>query len=274
MYSDSLDSSLSFTSICYSFCLGFRQSVNTIRYQRFQTLKSARTSDNFLSPIFSPYSLSQRKSRLVILSPWKVPCNWFLAILHLDGSLEDISPEQIYRANFRRFLPSFHFCYRFFKSNIYLFILVFSDPIIFCLFLFLSSIFPVFYFLSFSSVFLCISVILFLLLSLSLPALYLSPLTFFVYHLFFHSAFVSLSLSLSSLFLLVFLLLFFFTCLLLHSPYSFLYFFGYICFIVIILLSFFSCIFYLSFFVCLFCLFFYIFLSLLFFLFCSFFYSL
>ena len=161
------------------------------------------------------------------------------------GSLEDISPAQIYRANFISVVFFLHCCYRFSKRNIYLFILVFSDPILFCLFIFLSSIFPVFYFLSFSSVFLCISLILFLLMSLSLPALYLSPLTYFVYHLFSHSA--SISLSLCSLFLVGFLLLSFFTCLLLHSTYSFLYLFGYMRFI-IILLYFFSCIFYLSFF--------------------------
>ena len=54
--------------------------------------------------------------------------------------------------------------------------------------------------------------------SLSLPALYLSPLTYFVYHLFSHSA--SISLSLSSLFLVGFLLLSFFTCLLLLLLFS------------------------------------------------------
>ena len=97
--------------------------------------------------------------------------------------------------------------------------------------------------------------------SLSLPALYLSPLTYFVYHLFSHSA--SISLSLSSLFLVGFLLLSFFTCLLLHSTYSFLYLFGYMRFI-IILLYFFSCIFYLSFFLSAFSAYF----STFFFLFC------
>ena len=77
--------------------------------------------------------------------------------------------------------------------------LVFSDPILFCLFLFLYTSFHVFYFLSFSSVCLCIystfsfSFCLFLCLSSTffLAALYLSPLIFFVYHLLSLSASVS-----------------------------------------------------------------------------------
>ena len=74
------------------------------------------------------------------------------------GSLEDISPAQIYRADLNSvvfFLLSFVAIYS--LNETYFSILVFSDPILFSLFLFLCSTFPVFYFLSFSSVFLCIS---------------------------------------------------------------------------------------------------------------------
>ena len=81
----------------------------------------------------------------------------------------------------------------------YLFILVFSDPIIFCLFLFLYTTFPVFYYLSFSSVCLCISstfsfsFCLFLCLSSTsfLAVIHLYPLIFLVYHL--HSLSASVS---------------------------------------------------------------------------------
>ena len=74
-----------------------------------------------------------------------------------------------FRPQFRHFLPSFLCCYLFSKWNIYFFILVFSDPILFNLFshvlLFLSSIF------------------------------YLSPLSFFEYPLFLFLHFLSLSFS-------------------------------------------------------------------------------
>ena len=43
------------------------------------------------------------------------------------------------RPQFRCFLPSFLCCYVFSKWNIYFFILVFSDPILFCRFLFLYT---------------------------------------------------------------------------------------------------------------------------------------
>ena len=68
-----------------------------------------------------------------------------------------LSTDTSYGHQFRCFLPSFFCCYLFSKWNIYFFILVFSDPILFSLFLFLCSTFPVFYFLSFPSVFLCTS---------------------------------------------------------------------------------------------------------------------
>ena len=111
------------------------------------------------------------------------------------GSLEDISPAQIYRADLNSvvfFLLSFVAIYS--LNETYFSILVFSDPILFSLFLFLCSVFPVFYFLSFSSVLLCIfSTFSLLLLSLSstffLAAFYLSPLTFLVYHLVFSFCF-------------------------------------------------------------------------------------
>ena len=97
---------------------------------------------------------------------------------------------------FHCFLPSFLYCYLISKWKIYFFILVFSDPILFSLFLVLCSTFPIFYFLSFSSVFPCISstfsffFCLFLCLSSIsfLAVFYLSFLTFFVYYLIFPSA--------------------------------------------------------------------------------------
>ena len=61
----------------------------------------------------------------------------------LLGSIEDISPAQIYRAGLTSvvfFLPPFLCCYLFSRWNIHLFVLVFSDPILF------SISFPVFYF--------------------------------------------------------------------------------------------------------------------------------
>ena len=111
------------------------------------------------------------------------------------GSLEDISPAQIYRADLNSvvfFLLSFVAIYS--LNETYFSILVFSDPILFSLFLFLCSVFPVFYFLSFSSILLCIfSTFSLLLLSLSstffLAASYLSALTFLVYHLVFSFCF-------------------------------------------------------------------------------------
>ena len=71
------------------------------------------------------------------------------------------------RPHFRRFLPSFLCCYLFSKCNIHFFILVFSDPtsLLFSVFLFLCSTFPVFYFLPFSSVCLSLHILYFLFLS-------------------------------------------------------------------------------------------------------------
>ena len=80
------------------------------------------------------------------------PCNPSLR------SLENICPAQIHCADLKSvvfFLLSFVAIYS--LNETYFSILVFSDPILFSLFLFLCSTFPVFYFLSFSSVFLCIS---------------------------------------------------------------------------------------------------------------------
>ena len=96
-----------------------------------------------------------------------------LAIFHL--CLSRISPQHIYIVQFRpfrRFLPSLNETYIFF-------ILVFSDPILFCLFLFLSSTFPPSIFL------LCLSLhilyFVFLLLSLPLSVFYFLSLPVFHY---------------------------------------------------------------------------------------------
>ena len=71
------------------------------------------------------------------------------------------------RPHFCCFLPSFLCCYLFSKCNIHFFILVFSDPtsLLFSVFLFLCSTFPVFYFLPFSSVCLSLHILNFLFLS-------------------------------------------------------------------------------------------------------------
>ena len=89
------------------------------------------------------------------------------------------------RPHFRYFLPSFLCCYLFSKCNIHFFILVFSDPtsLLFSVFLFLCSTFPVFYFLPSSSVCLSLHILNFLFLScLSFTfcpaAFYLSTLNF------------------------------------------------------------------------------------------------
>ena len=111
-----------------------------------------------------------------------------IEILAILGSLEGNSPPQIYRADLNSIFPfllTFVAIYSLSKSNMYVFILVFSDPILFSLFL--SFLFYVF--LSLSSTF------------------YFSPLSFFAYLL------LSLSPSIS-----------FFVCLLLSflQPYIFL----------------------------------------------------
>ena len=180
----------------------------------------------------------------------KFRINLFLAILgilHLGLWGYLLSTDILCRPQFRRFLPSLLCCYVFSKWNIYFFILVFSDPILFCLFLFLytSSLSSTFC-LSLLSVFgysllsLSPTVSFFICLLLSfllLSFFYLSSLIFFVYHLLSLSASVSL---IVFYFLLGFLLLSFFACLLLYPPYSSLYLFGYVCFIIIIILFFFS----------------------------------
>ena len=180
-----------------------------------------------------------------------------------------ISPAQIYCADLNSvvfFLLSFVVIYSLNKT--YSLILVFSDPILFYLLLFLCTTFPAFYFLSFSSVCLCIS----------------STFSFFTCLL--------LSFLLSSIFLLWFSLFIIYFLLLLVSFFvfyfpswlssTFFFCLSSIIFPLLFTLSFcmyvfyyyyppilLFCIFYLSVFVCLFCLFFYVFLSLLFFLFCS-----
>ena len=86
------------------------------------------------------------------------------------------------RPHFHCFLPSFLYCYLFSKCNIHFLILVFSDPtsLLFSVFLFLCSTFPVFYFLPFSSVCLSLHILYFLFLSflsvfyfLALPSVFL-----------------------------------------------------------------------------------------------------
>ena len=98
------------------------------------------------------------------------------------------------RPRFCSFLPSFLCCYLFSKCNIHFFVLVFSDPTLF------SLSFPVFYnpCLLLSTFLLCLSLLILYFLFLSflsvtffLAAFCLSPLTFFVYHLIFLSAFIS-----------------------------------------------------------------------------------
>ena len=154
-----------------------------------------------------------------------------LAILHLG--LLKISPQ--YRYIVQASIPSFSFFFPLLLSSLSVIILVFSNPILFCFFLFLYSTFHVFYFLSFSSVFLCISstfsfffclFFVCLLLYFMLTSMFLLWLSLFIIYF----LFLLLSLSLSSTFLLGFLLLSFFACLLLYSPYSSLYLFAYMCF--------------------------------------------
>ena len=180
------------------------------------------------------------------------------------------------KVQFRRFLPFFLCSYLFSSWNIYFFISIFSDLILFCFFLFLSSTFyhsPLSFFaypvLSVSpavSFFLCLSSTYFL------AVFYFSPLTFFFILWF---LFLPLSLSLSSWIPSWISSTFFFCSFPLYSPYSSLYLFAHMCFtIIIILLSFFSVFSTFQFFVCIFCFILYIFLSLLFFLLCSFLYSL
>ena len=134
--------------------------------------------------------------------------------LHLG--LLRISPQHRYfvQTSVPSFFPSFLLLfYLFSKWNIYFFILVFSDPTLFCLLLFQSSTFP---HLSFSfCLFLSLSPASFL------DVFYLTPLTFFVYSL------LSLSGSVS-----------FFVCLLL----SFFYFLSVFCYIPLTLLFIFLCV--------------------------------
>ena len=94
---------------------------------------------------------------MVLQCPWKRgfllhmtcdPCDYSL------GSLDDISLAQIYRADLNSvvfFLLFFVVMYSL-NETISLFISVFSDLILFYLFLFLYTTFPVFFFLFFSSI--------------------------------------------------------------------------------------------------------------------------
>ena len=105
------------------------------------------------------------------------------------------STDTMCRPQFYCFLPSFLCCYVFSKWNIYFFILVFPNLILFCPCLFRCNTFPVSYFLSFSCLSLHILYFLCLFPCLSsiffLAVFYLSPLIFFVYHLLSISASVS-----------------------------------------------------------------------------------
>ena len=144
----------------------------------------------------------------------------------------------------------------------------------------MCSTFSVFYFLSFSSVFLCISstfsfsfcLFLYLPSTFFLAVFYLSPLTFFAYHLVFLSVCVSFfvfyfpSTFILCLSFIIFPLLFSLSfCAFLFFYYYYYHFYP---------LFFFSVFSTFQFFACLFCLFFHFFLSLLFFLLCYFFHSL
>ena len=99
-----------------------------------------------------------------------------LVILHLG--LSRISPQHSHIVQFRRFLPSIVAIYSL-NETFTFFILVFSDPILFCLFLSLSSTFPPSIFL------LCLSLhilyFVFLLLSFPLSAFYFLSLPVFHY---------------------------------------------------------------------------------------------
>ena len=163
------------------------------------------------------------------------------------GSLEDISPAQIYHADLTSvifFLLYFVAIYSLNVGNIHFFILVFSDPTLF------SLSFPVSYFLCLllSTFLLCLSLHMLYLLSLCLSCLpftfffatlYLSPLTFFLclppnFSFCFY-------LSLSSTFFLCFILLPFFACLLFHSlTLLFILLHTCVCVLLLLLLSFLS----------------------------------
>ena len=78
------------------------------------------------------------------------------------------STDTMCRPQFCCFLPSFLCCYVFSKWNIYFFILVFPNLILFCPSLFWCNTFPVSYFLSFS----CLSLHILYFLSLSLSVFY------------------------------------------------------------------------------------------------------
>ena len=140
-----------------------------------------------------------------------------------------------FRPQFRRFLFSFLGCYVFSKWSIYFFILAFSHSILFCLFLLLYTTFPVFYFLSFSSVCLCISStfsLSFCLLYFSSDFLYLSSTFPFCFCLF-----LCLLLSFLDLFYFLFLPVFF------YVPLTLQFIFAYMC-VLLLLLLFYSSFFY------------------------------
>ena len=153
------------------------------------------------------------------------------------------------RPQFRRFLPSFLCFYAFFKGNIYFFILVFSDPILFCLFLFLYN-------LLLSILLLCLSLnilnFLLLLLSLSLSVFYFPFLLSSIFLLWF-----SLFIIFYVLFLLLFSSFIYFLSLpvFYYIPLTLLFIFSRMC----VWLYYYPVLFcysYLSIFVCLFCSFF------------------
>ena len=169
---------------------------------------------------------------MVLLIPWRsTACECNFSIRHNWRLTMKFKLWELKLCQFHCFLPSSLCCYLFSKWNIYAFILDFSNPILFYLFLFLS---PTSYllplpFFAYSLLSLSPSVSFFvcLLLSFLLSSIYLLWLSLFILNF----LFLLLSLSLSSTFLLGFLLLYFFDCLPLFSPYSFLYLFVYKCFI-------------------------------------------
>ena len=170
------------------------------------------------------------------------------------------------KPQFRPFVPSFLCCYLFSKWNLYFFILVFSDPFLFCLFDFLSFTFPPLSLFAYPLLSLSPSVSIFvcLLLSVLLSSILLLWLSLFILDFLF--LFLSVSLS----------VFFFLSSALSLSSIIFPFFFSLsfrVYFIIIILPSFFFVFSTFQFLVYLFCVFFSICLSL-FFLRCSFFFSL
>ena len=176
-------------------------------------------------------------------------------------------PAQIHRANLNSvFLFLLFFVAIYFLNETYFFILIFSDPFLFCLFVFLSYTFPPLSLFAYPLLSLSPSVSIFvcLLLSVLLSSILLLWLSLFILDFLF--LFLSVSLS----------VFFFLSSALSLSSIIFPFFFSLsfrVYFIIIILLSFFFVFSTFQFLVYLFCVFFSICLSL-FFLRCSFFFSL